>query len=298
MTELFVAKFDFSLQVPNAKMLPVKQALNRAGVKRLDKVSAPDNSSDVTKHLPDDIPVALRDSPSVAPATVDRSMLVAGLTTLGAIALAAGILVAVQLQRSQPAQSNSAAVSASTTNPTASPTAASVNADTMLGHFRYPEAPLAELTPIVSDGSVKLRKAAAKAYQEMQAAAQQEGVSLVPLSGFRTLTDQDYLFFGKKAERGQVAAERAKVSAPPGYSEHHTGYTLDIGDGAVPALNLSPDFENTSAYKWLKVNAPFHSFELSFPKNNKQGVNYEPWHWRFVGDRASLETFYKARGKK
>jgi D-alanyl-D-alanine carboxypeptidase len=303
----------FQSTVPDAKILRVKQALNRARVKRLDKVSAPDSSSDVVQHLPDDIPVALRDSPGVPPKpTVDRSMVVAGLTTLGAIALAGGILVAVQLQRSQQAQSNNAAIretipsgiaansaqSPVVPNPTASPTAPSINADTMLGHFRYPEAPPAELTPIASDGSIKLRKAAAKAYQEMQAAAQQEGVNLVPLSGFRTLTDQDYLFFGKKAERGQVAAERAKVSAPPGYSEHHTGYAVDIGDGAVPATNLSPDFENTSAYKWLKVNAPFHSFELSFPKNNKQGVSYEPWHWRFVGDRVSLETFYKARGKK
>jgi zinc D-Ala-D-Ala carboxypeptidase len=290
-------------------MLPVKQALNRAGVKRLDKVSAPDNSSEVTKHLPDDIPIALRDTPTVVPATVvpatvDRSMLMAGLTTLGAIALAAGVLVAVQFQRAQQAQSNSTAIAANSAqspagaSPTSSPTAASVNGDTMLGHFRYGEAPAAELSSITADGSIKLRKAAAKAYQDMQAAAQQEGVSLVPLSGFRSLTDQDYLFFGKKAERGQVAAERAKVSAPPGYSEHHTGYALDIGDGNVPALNLSPDFENTAAFKWLKANAPFYSFEISFPKTNKQGVNYEPWHWRFVGDRASLETFYKARGKK
>lgn len=283
-------------------MLPVKQALNRAGVKRLDKVSAPDHSSDVTKHLPDDIPVALRDTPNVASTTVDRSMLVAGVTTLGAIALAAGVLVAVQLQRVQQAQSDSPAIAANPTqSPAASPTpspTASVNIDTMLGHFRYAEAPAAELGSITADGSIKLRKAAAKAYQEMQAAAQQEGVSLVPLSGFRSLTDQDYLFFGKKAERGQVAAERAKVSAPPGYSEHHTGYALDIGDGTVPAMHLSPDFENTPAFKWLKANAPFHSFEISFPKNNKQGVTYEPWHWRFVGDRASLETFYKARGKK
>lgn len=293
-------------------MLPVKQVLSRAGAKRLDKVSAPDNSSEVTKHLPDDIPVALRDTPTVAPPTVDRSMVMAGLTTLGAIALLGGILVALQLQRDQQAQSGSTAIpegivsriavdsaqSLPGASPTTSPTAASVNADMMLGHFRYAEAPSTDLSPITSDGSIKLRKAAAQAYQEMQSAAQQEGVSLVPLSGFRTLTDQDYLFFGKKAERGQVAAERAKVSAPPGYSEHHTGYALDIGDANVPALNLSPDFENTPAFKWLKINAPFHSFEISFPKNNKQGVTYEPWHWRFVGDRASLETFYKARSKK
>lgn len=168
----------------------------------------------------------------------------------------------------------------------------------MLGHFRYKEAPLADLTAIVSDGSIKLRKSAAQAYREMEAAAQKDGVSLVPISGFRSLTDQDYLFFGKKAERGQVATERAKVSAPPGYSEHHTGYAMDLGDGSVPAANLSPTFDNTPAYQWLQANAAFYSFEMSFPKNNKQGVSYEPWHWRYVGDRDSLETFYKARQVK
>ncbi|MGC8714541.1 MAG: M15 family metallopeptidase, partial [Leptodesmis sp.] len=71
-----------------------------------------------------------------------------------------------------------------------------------------------------------------------------------------------------------------------------------LGDGSVPAANLSPTFENTSAYKWLQANAAFYSFEMSFPKNNNQGVSYEPWHWRYVGDRDSLETFYKARQAK
>jgi len=70
---------------------------------------------------------------------------------------------------------------------------------------------------------------------------------------------------------------------------------VDIGDGNTPATNLSPDFENTAAFKWLEKNAPYYSFEISFPKNNPQGVSYEPWHWRFVGDRDSLETFYKAK---
>ena len=40
------------------------------------------------------------------------------------------------------------------------------------------------------------------------------------------------------------------------------------------------------------------SFEISFPKDNVQGVSYEPWHWRFVGDTDSLETFYKANNIK
>ena len=105
------------------------------------------------------------------------------------------------------------------------------------------------------------------------------------------------MFFEVKQERSQSVTDRANVSAPPGHSEHHTGYAIDVGDGNASATNLSPDFENTAAFKWLEVNATKYNFELSFPKNNTQGVTYEPWHWRFVGDRTSLETFFKARGK-
>lgn len=120
----------------------------------------------------------------------------------------------------------------------------------------------------------------------------------MPISGFRSISDQKYLYFDVKAERNQDAAERAKVSAPPGYSEHHTGYAADIGDGNAPALNLNTDFDKSAAYRWLKANANRYSFELSFPKGNRQGVSYEPWHWRYVGDIQSLKTFYKARGQK
>jgi D-alanyl-D-alanine carboxypeptidase len=129
----------------------------------------------------------------------------------------------------------------------------------------------------------------------MSAAAARDGISLVPISGFRAVGDQKHLFFDVKAQRGQVTTKRAEVSAPPGYSEHHTGYAVDIGDGKTPATNLSPTFENTSAFKWLEKNAAYYSFEISFPKDNPQGVNYEPWHWRFVGDTDSLKTFYKAK---
>ncbi|MEM1310980.1 MAG: D-alanyl-D-alanine carboxypeptidase family protein, partial [Cyanobacteria bacterium P01_H01_bin.153] len=46
---------------------------------------------------------------------------------------------------------------------------------------------------------------------------------------------------------------------------------------------------------WLETNAARYSFELSFPEGNAQGVQYEPWHWRYVGDPDSLETFYQDR---
>jgi D-alanyl-D-alanine carboxypeptidase len=142
---------------------------------------------------------------------------------------------------------------------------------------------------------MRLRKAAAKAFIEMQSDARRSGVILMPISAFRSKATQEKLFFEVKKQRNQQTRKRAEVSAPPGYSEHHTGYAIDIGDGRAPATNLSSSFANTAAFRWLQNNAAQYSFELSFPENNPQGINYEPWHWRFVGDSHSLETFYKAQ---
>ncbi|MGL5079174.1 MAG: M15 family metallopeptidase [Waterburya sp.] len=167
--------------------------------------------------------------------------------------------------------------------------------ENLLGHLPYDVAPESELETITADGSMQMRSPAAQKFQQMQAAAQEDGINLVPISAFRTTKDQEQLFFGVKEQRAENATKRAEVSAPPGYSEHHTGYAVDIGDGNTPATNLEPQFADTAAFRWLQENAPKYSFELSFPPNNEQGVNYEPWHWRFVGDRNSLETFYKAR---
>jgi zinc D-Ala-D-Ala carboxypeptidase len=176
----------------------------------------------------------------------------------------------------------------------ASPSPAETS-DTLLNHHKYAEAPRSELAAVNDSGDILMRKPAATAFLDMVGAAAADGVSIVPLSGFRTIAEQRQLYFDVKAERGQTAQERAAWSAPPGYSEHHTGYAIDIGDANAPGLNLNPDFETTAASQWMVKNAAKFSFELSFTKGNKQGVSYEPWHWRYVGDQASLETFYKVR---
>ena len=165
----------------------------------------------------------------------------------------------------------------------------------LLGHLPYDVAPESELVPVTADGRLKMRPAAAEKFKQMQAAAKSDGINLAAISGFRDSETQEYLFFGIKEQRVQDAAQRAEVSAPPGYSEHHTGYAIDIGDGNAPATHLETSFGDTAAFRWLEQNALKYSFELSFPPDNKQGVSYEPWHWRFVGDRDSLETFYKVR---
>ncbi|MFE1745701.1 D-alanyl-D-alanine carboxypeptidase family protein [Coleofasciculus sp. H7-2] len=239
----------------------------------------------------DDIPEALRDTPHLRRRQRQWQpiLLFGGLLGLGAIALIIGIL----LPRPVPESNASTPVQNEILGIQTPP--ATAEANTLFGHFPYQEAPQSELEAITADGRLKMRHTAARQYTAMVAAARASGIIIVPISGFRSTREQQHLYFDTKAQRGQSAAERAKVSAPPGHSEHHTGYAIDVGDGRVPATNLSPNFENTAAFKWLQKNAPYYSFEISFPRNNPQGVSYEPWHWRYVGDRDSLETFYKAK---
>jgi zinc D-Ala-D-Ala carboxypeptidase len=165
----------------------------------------------------------------------------------------------------------------------------------LLGHLPYSEAPFDTLEAITADGTIKLRQPAAEQFIAMINAAKADGITLVALSGFRSEQDQEVVFFNGKAEQGEKVPERAEVSAPPGYSEHHTGYAVDVADALKPETNLEQSFDSTPAFQWLNANAARFNFELSFPQDNPQGVSYEPWHWRFVGDRTSLETFYKAR---
>jgi D-alanyl-D-alanine carboxypeptidase len=170
--------------------------------------------------------------------------------------------------------------------------------ENILGHLSYQEAPPSQLQAITPDGRLRLRASAADKFRKMQADARADGIILQPISAFRSVAEQNSLFFGVKEQRNQQASQRAEVSAPPGHSEHHTGYAIDLGDGRVTAANLKLSFENTPAFRWLTNNANRYSFEMSFPRDNPQGISYEPWHWRFVGDRNSLETFYTARSLK
>lgn len=262
----------------------------------------------ISKPTPDsaaDIPEAIRNtSPDVKPKPTATLIYRAGAVTtatpwpiLGLLGLGGGvILLAVWVgfwhgQRTTPATDpalSSTSVKPSTEKPSAKP-------EQKFGHFQYPIAPESELELVIPGQTITLRKAAAVAFRNLIAAAAKDGVNITLISGFRDLASQEVLFYDVMKERGQTPQERAEVSAPPGFSEHHTGYAVDIGDVQAPATNLSPSFEETAAFAWMQKHAAEHQWELSFPLKNRQGVNYEPWHWRYVGNRQSLTTFSTAR---
>jgi zinc D-Ala-D-Ala carboxypeptidase len=259
----------------------------------------PEQPQDIPPSKSEDIPAALRDTPDAAPKKriVWLVWLGGGVAGFVLLALLSGLFF-LFFESKKP---NNPKLSSTNSNPATSQeldNTAKLNEDFVLGHFSYSEAPLAELQPISPDGRMKLRATAAQKYKEMVAAARNAGVILIPISGFRSIQEQEQIFFVIGAQRNQTPAQRAAVSAPPGHSEHHTGYAVDIGDGAAPSTNLNTNFEKTKAFQWLQANAARFGFEMSFPKGNAQGVSYEPWHWRFVGDRSSLETFYRAKNYK
>lgn len=139
------------------------------------------------------------------------------------------------------------------------------------------EAAELELAEVGDDGrEYRLTPAAAAAWRKMKAAAAAEGVVLRLISAFRSIDRQVEILREKLAE-GQTVDEILAASAPPGYSEHHTGRAIDIDtDGAAP---LEIDFERTPAFAWLSKNAGRFGFVLSFPAGNRYGYQYEPWHW-------------------
>ena len=164
----------------------------------------------------------------------------------------------------------------------------------ILGHFPYQEA--ADENLIEIQPNILVHKEMYKSLKEMREDAEKDGIYLVFLSGFRSIQLQKQIFYSLKSIRNQIASERARVSAPPGYSEHSTGFAIDIGDAYVREADFDESFENTSAFKWLKKNAAKYHFRLSFDKK-QNSVDYEPWHWRYEGSIEALKIFESSNRK-
>ena len=162
----------------------------------------------------------------------------------------------------------------------------------VLGHLPYPEANAADLVPaprgFAEPGCEVLHRDAAAALDRLLADARANpsvGRALYGVSCFRSVGRQAAIFCSRGRSVAALTA-RARTSAPPGHSEHATGYTIDFGDRRRRACEVRSCFAQTGAGRWLAEHAGEYGFELSFPAGNAQGVAWEPWHWRWVGPRA------------
>ena len=158
----------------------------------------------------------------------------------------------------------------------------------ILGHLPYNDIPKEKL--VLVEPNIEVHIDMKDSLLKMREEAKKDGIYLVFLSGYRSIKLQNDIFYSLKSIRNQEAAERARVSAPPGYSEHSTGFAIDIGDATQRETDFETEFENTDAFRWLKKHAAKFHFKLSFSKNNKY-IDYEPWHWRYEGSIEALKVF-------
>jgi len=125
-----------------------------------------------------------------------------------------------------------------------------------------------------------LRPEAALAWYGLRDAATMAGVELQVVSAYRSVDYQAGIVRNKLAA-GQPLSRVLEVSAAPGFSEHHTGRALDLSCPGCPPLEGA--FEHTRAFEWLLEHAGAHGFRLSYPRNNRHGIAFEPWHWAWTG---------------
>lgn len=128
-----------------------------------------------------------------------------------------------------------------------------------------------------------MRDEAASALEGLVAAAEQEGVILAGVSGYRSYETQEAVFASHVQRLGSEEAAN-QVSAYPGESEHQTGLAMDISSPSV-GYQLTQALGETREGRWLADNAARFGFIIRYPKGkeNVTEYQYEPWHLRYVG---------------
>ena len=164
-----------------------------------------------------------------------------------------------------------------------------INEDYLLAESYVPE--LAEVEEgFEVDARIK------EAVEDMFAAAQEDGLSLVLRSAYRSYETQDTYFNSDmqswiSSGYDPLDAYNTTIQsvALPGSSEHVAGLALDIVSASYDGLDEAQ--EETEEAKWLMKHCAEYGFILRYPsdKTDITGITYEPWHYRYVGVDAAKE---------
>ncbi len=233
----------------------------------------------------------------------------------------------MSVQTTEPSQSTSSSTSSTSSSSVSADTDSTSTSTTLVSTDEHPYA-YAGFTPNITDVSIDFTRIlvngkyclpadykptlseavpgsgqyldyrVAPYYQQMYNAAKADGITLTPISGYRSYERQKNNFenritsnMNSGLDRVEATKKAATVIMIPGASEHNAGLAMDI-------CSLADSFENTKEFEWLDEHAAEYGFILRYPKDAKSreitGVVYEPWHYRYVGVEAAKEI--KSRG--
>lgn len=147
-------------------------------------------------------------------------------------------------------------------------------------------------------GSMRCDERIIEPLTQMFAAAKKDGVNLIVCSPYRDMARQEYLFDRKMKtfiRSGMSYVDAYKTASitvtVPGASEHQIGLAVDIISDTYSALDIG--FADTAAGQWLAEHSWEYGFILRYPLGKEEitGIQYEPWHFRYVGvDAAKVIT--------
>ena len=132
-----------------------------------------------------------------------------------------------------------------------------------------------------------VEKEAFKSYKELEKELADEGIIIKIIDAYRSIESQQEVLDMFMDTYGKDYCD--KYVAKPGYSEHHTGLAIDI----VIIKDNKPIIDNYELFKEEEIFKIIHSklskygFILRYPKDKEgiTGYGYEPWHFRFVGNK-------------
>lgn len=170
-----------------------------------------------------------------------------------------------------------------------------VNKHRNLAEDYVPESLVSIDKKYASDDEQKAVRVAVDAFISMYKQAKSEGYELIINSSYRSYQEQVDIcetyanLYGNSYVNNYVAK--------PGFSEHQTGLSFDIGS------RNSNVFANSKEYTWMQENAYKFGFIQRFPKKYESvtGFRAEPWHYRYVGkkiakyiheEKISFEEYY------
>lgn len=155
-----------------------------------------------------------------------------------------------------------------------------VNKHRPLSPAGYVPPDLVSLRGIAGGSSRQMRAEAADALRAMHRAAAGRGLTFSITSAYRSRSYQASLFHTSVARYGVASAET--FSARPSYSEHQTGWAVDLGSGSC---SLGSCFGRSEVGRWVAANGHKYGFVVRYPagKTAVTGYIHEPWHLRYVG---------------
>lgn len=129
---------------------------------------------------------------------------------------------------------------------------------------------------VTINGYIRIVDYVKDAYNVLKSDSSVLGLNIYASSGYRSYSDQKYIYDNYVRMDGMVKADT--YSARAGYSEHQTGLAIDLN-------TVDMSFDGTGESNWLKDNCWKYGFIIRYPKDkeNITGYMYEPWHIRYVG---------------